>query len=187
MAFSERKNILIIGGARSGKSDYAQELAMSLPQPVLFVATAEAGDEEMRQRVQAHRKKRPATWKTLEAPASVGDQIRNEIGSIPTVIIDCITLLVNNVFNKHTGPDGEITDSNPIERDLTSEIESLVECMNEVNASFIVVTNEVGQGLVPASSMSRLYRDMLGKTNRMLAQNMEEVYMMIAGLPVKIK
>ncbi|MEJ2740552.1 MAG: bifunctional adenosylcobinamide kinase/adenosylcobinamide-phosphate guanylyltransferase [Dehalococcoidia bacterium] len=106
---------------------------------------------------------------------------------IPTVIIDCITLLVNNVFNKYSGPDGELTDNALVERDLTREIESLVECMNEVNASFIVVTNEVGQGLVPASSMSRLYRDMLGKTNRILAQNIEEVYMMVAGLPVKIK
>ena len=187
MAFSKHRNILIIGGARSGKSDYAQELALSLPQPVLFVATAEAGDEEMRQRIEAHREKRPATWKTLEAPASIGDRIRNEIGSIPTVIIDCITLLVNNVFNKHSGPDGELSDSGLIERDVNTEIESLVECMNKVNASFIVVTNEVGQGLVPASSMSRLYRDMLGKTNRILAKNMDEVYMIIASLPVKIK
>jgi adenosylcobinamide kinase/adenosylcobinamide-phosphate guanylyltransferase len=160
---------------------------MSFPQPVLFVATAEAGDEEMQQRIQAHRKKRPATWKTLEAPFLVGDRIRNETGSIPTVIIDCITLLVNNVFNKHTGPDGELKDSGLIEGDITAEIESLTKCMNEVNASFIVVTNEVGQGLVPASSMSRSYRDILGKTNRMLARNMDEVYMMIAGLPVKIK
>ena len=187
MAFSEHRNILIIGGARSGKSDYAQELAMSLPQPVLFVATAEAGDEEMRQRIEAHREKRPATWKTLEAPILIGDRIQNEIGSIPTVIIDCITLLVNNVFNKYSGPDGERTGSDLIEKDVTAEIESIVECMNEVNAGFIVVTNEIGQGLVPASSMSRLYRDMLGKTNRLLAQNMEEVYMMVAGLPVKIK
>ena len=187
MAFPEHSNILIIGGARSGKSDYAQELAMSLPQPVLFVATAEAGDEEMRQRIQAHREKRPSTWKTLESPVSVGDRIRNETGSIPTVIIDCITLLVNNVFNKYTGLDGELIDSDLIEKDLTAEIESLVECMSEVNASFIVVTNEVGHGLVPASGMSRLYRDMLGKTNRVLAKNMDEVYMMVAGLPVKIK
>ena len=79
MASSEHRNILIIGGVRSGKSDYAQELAMNLPQPVLFVATAEAGDEEMRQRIQAHRKKRPATWKTLESPTDIGDRIRNEI------------------------------------------------------------------------------------------------------------
>jgi adenosylcobinamide kinase/adenosylcobinamide-phosphate guanylyltransferase len=160
---------------------------MSLSQPVLFVATAEAGDKEMRQRIKAHREKRPATWKTLEAPSLIGERIRNEIGSIPTVIIDCITLLVNNVFYNHSGPDGEFTGSDLIERDVTVEIESLVECMNEVKATFIVVTNEVGQGLVPVSSMSRSYRDMLGKTNRVLAQNMEEVYMMIAGLPVKIK
>lgn len=187
MTYPEHRNILIIGGARSGKSDYAQELAISLPQPVLFVATAEAGDDEMRQRIEAHRKKRPAAWKTLEAPVSVGDRIRDEIESIPTVIIDCITLLVNNVFNKHSGPDGELTGSDLIESDITTEIGSLIECMNEVNASFIVVTNELGQGLVPASSMSRLYRDMLGKANRILAQNMDEVYMMVAGLPLKIK
>jgi len=97
------KTVLIIGGARSGKSHYAQELARSKSGAVLFVATAEAGDEEMRQRIEEHKKARPATWRTLEVQSRVGKRIRQEIGEAQVVIVDCITLLVNNVFSQHQG------------------------------------------------------------------------------------
>ncbi|MFC1874512.1 bifunctional adenosylcobinamide kinase/adenosylcobinamide-phosphate guanylyltransferase [Chloroflexota bacterium] len=187
MADRKIRSTLIIGGARSGKSNYAQELALKMPQPVLFVATAEAGDEEMRQRIEIHKRGRPDTWRTLEATNLVGDRIQQEIGAIPTVIVDCITLLVNNVFNKFLNSGGEIDEPSLVEKDVMVEISSLVDCINQAEAEFIVVTNEVGQGLVPASNMSRLYRDLLGKANRILAQNIDDVYLMIAGLPVKIK
>ena len=181
------RHTLIIGGARSGKSDYALEFALKSPQPVLFVATAEAGDEEMRQRIDAHRRARPDTWETLEATTLVGDRIQQEVGATPTVIVDCITLLVNNVFNKYLNSGGELSEPSLVEKDVMAEIGSLVDCINQAEAGFIVVTNEVGQGLVPASNMSRLYRDLLGKANRILAQNTDDVYLMMAGLPVKIK
>ena len=91
-------NILIIGGARSGKSRFAQELALKLGEPVLFVATAEAGDEEMRRRIEEHQRSRPAAWSTLEITTHIGNQIVQNIGGAKVVIVDCVTLLVNNIL-----------------------------------------------------------------------------------------
>jgi len=180
-------NILIIGGARSGKSYFAQELAQKLGKPVLFVATAVAGDEEMRQRIEEHQRARPAVWSTLEVTAHVGNQISQKIGEAQVVIVDCITLLVNNIFSQYNDQTSEQIDTSLIEEKVTSEISELVECINHLDASFIIVTNEVGTGLVPANKMGRLYRDLLGKVNQLLAQGADEVYLMVAGLPVLIK
>lgn len=181
------KNILLIGGARSGKSRFAQELALALGKPVLFVATAEAGDEEMRQRIEEHRKARPPDWSTLEVTRHVGSRIAGAIGEAQVVIIDCITMLVNNVFSQYADQtDGHI-DALLVEREVTGEIAELIQCLNRFEARFIVVTNEVGMGLVPDNQMGRLYRDLLGKANHLLAEQADEVYLMVAGLPVKIK
>ncbi len=177
------KNILIIGGARSGKSHFVQELAQRLGKPVLFVATAVAGDEEMRQRIEEHQRARSAAWSTLEVTTHVGNQISQKIGEAQVVIVDCITLLVNNIFSQYN----EQIDASLIEKKVTSEISELVDCINRIDASFIIVTNEVGMGLVPANKMGRLYRDLLGKANQLLAQRADEVYLMVAGLPVQIK
>ena len=181
------KSVLIIGGARSGKSHFAQELALKLAKPVLFVATAVAGDEEMRQRIEEHQKARPATWSTLEVTTQVGSQISQKIGEAQVVIIDCITLLLNNIFSQYTDQTGDQIDAVLVEQETTNEISELVECINRLDATFIIVTNEVGLGLVPANPMGRLYRDLLGKANQFLAQQADEVYLMVAGLPVKIK
>ncbi len=181
------KNILIIGGARSGKSHFAQELALRLDKPVLFVATAVAGDEEMRQRIEEHQRIRPAAWSTLEVTTHVGNQISQKIGKAQVVIVDCITLLVNNIFSQYADQTSEQIDAPLIEKKVASEISELVECINHIDASFIIVTNEVGTGLVPANKIGRLYRDLLGRANQLLAQWADEVYLMVAGLPVKIK
>ena len=181
------KNTLIIGGARSGKSNYAQELALKCPQPVLFIATAEANDEEMRQRIEEHKKVRPSTWRTLEVTTHIGNRICQEIGEMQTVIVDCVTLLVNNIFSRYFNSSMELGDAAPVEKEVIAEISELVDCISQVDASFIIVTNEVGLGIVPAISMSRLYRDLLGRANQILAQHTDEVYLMVAGLPVKIK
>ena len=179
--------ILIIGGARSGKSRFAQELALKLDKPVLFVATAVAMDEEMQHRIEEHQRARPAAWSTLEVTTNVGSQISKEIGGAQVVIVDCITLLVNNIFSQYSNYAAEQIDASLIEEKLTNEINELAECINQVNASFIMVTNEVGLGLVPANRVGRLYRDLLGKANQMLAQRADEIYLMVAGLPIKIK
>ena len=177
------KSTLIIGGARSGKSRLAQELALKAGGTILFVATAEAGDEEMKQRIEKHRQKRPANWVTLEATTGIGNQIQKNIGNSKTVIIDCITLLINNIFEQYD----ETTDADVIEKAVQTEIKDVISCMGQVNASFIIVTNEIGLGIVPADGVSRLYRDLLGIANQMLAERCDEVFLLVAGLPVAIK
>jgi adenosylcobinamide kinase/adenosylcobinamide-phosphate guanylyltransferase len=178
-------NILITGGVRSGKSRFAQELALKLGEPVLFVATAEAGDEEMRRRIEEHQKARPSDWSTLEVTTHVGSQISRKLGPAQVVIVDCVTLLVGNLFNQYG--DSDPIDASLIEQELNAEIGELVDCIGRSNASFVIVTNEVGTGLVPDNQVGRLYRDLLGKANQMLAQVADEVYLMVAGLPVLIK
>jgi len=182
-----KRCILIIGGARSGKSHFALELAARSSEAVLFVATAVAGDEEMRRRIEEHRRLRPATWSTLEVTTDIGSQIKQKVGEIRVVIVDCITLLVNNIFNQYSQQIDEQIDASLIEKEVTGEIDKLVECIADIDASFIIVTNEVGSGLVPANKVSRLYRDLLGKANQILAAYADEVYLMAAGLPVPIK
>jgi adenosylcobinamide kinase/adenosylcobinamide-phosphate guanylyltransferase len=181
------KSILISGGARAGKSHFAQELALKSDQPVLFVATAEAGDPDMKDRIEKHRKSRPTSWRTLEVTTGIGNCIAKEIGGVQTVIVDCITLLVNNVFSRHCDETGEPTDTTLLEKDVMAEINELIDCLNRVKANFILVTNEVGLGIVPAYRAGRLYRDLLGKANQVLAQNVDEVYMLISGIPLRIK
>jgi adenosylcobinamide kinase/adenosylcobinamide-phosphate guanylyltransferase len=177
------KNILLTGGARSGKSKKAQELAPKAGGPVLFVATATAGDDEMQERIEMHRKFRPKDWRTLEVTTQVGNQITKNIGDAKTVIVDCITLLVNNIFEQC----GENAESKEVEKTVTVEIEELINCMKKSRANFIIVTNEVGLGIVPGDKVSRLYRDLLGKANQMLAASVDEVYFMVAGIPLRIK
>lgn len=181
------KTILITGGARSGKSYFAQELARKSGKKVLFVATAEAGDEEMRQRVKEHRRSRPPGWSTLEVTTNVGNQILKKAGGAEMVIVDCITMLVNNIFNHLADRTVEQIDTARAEQEVTREIGGLIDCFKRLDAVFIVVTNEIGLGLVPANPIDRLYRDLLGKANHLLAEQVDEVYLMVAGLPVRIK
>jgi len=179
-------NILVIGGVRSGKSGFAQELALEQGEPVLFVATATAGDEEMAQRIEQHQRARPATWSTLEITTHIGSQIPGKIGKAQLVIVDCIALLVGNIFSKYSHQEEQI-DASLLEQEVTAEISELIDCINRIDAGFIIVTNEVGTGLVPPSKVARLYRDLLGKANQRLAEVSDEVYLMVAGLPVRIK
>jgi len=154
---------------------------------VLFVATAQPGDEEMRTRIEAHRRSRPAGWLTLEAPSHAGTQIAQEAGNAELVIIDCLTLLVSNVMGNFVSPSGDEVDILLAEKAVSSELDELLLCLKKVKAGFLIVTNEVGLGLVPDNALGRAYRDLLGKANQQLANVADEVYFMVAGIPVKIK
>ncbi len=180
-------NILITGGARSGKSSHAQEMAIRSGKSVLFAATAEIGDDEMRRRIEAHRQSRPAEWRTLEAPENVGQRIKAEIGASQLVLLDCITLLVSNAIGKFLSNDGTDIDEAKAESAVMQEINGIRDCLRSVKADFLIVTNEVGLGLVPDNRLGRVYRDLLGKSNQILAQEVDEIYFMIAGLPLKVK
>lgn len=179
------KLILVTGGARSGKSQYVLEQGVKTGKPVLFVATAEPGDEEMHARIEKHKKNRPANWKTLEARTNAGIEIEKNIGDAQTVIIDCITMLTNNIFMDHLS--GKKFNESKLEAALDAEIEGILACVTKFKAKFFIVTNEVGMGIVPEHPMSRLYRDMLGKVNQKLAKEASEVYLFVAGIPMRLK
>jgi adenosylcobinamide kinase/adenosylcobinamide-phosphate guanylyltransferase len=181
------KSILITGGARSGKSRFALELARKTAGPVLFVATAVAGDREMHERIQKHRKERPSDWRLLETASDIGSRIEQTIGDAGVVIIDCITMLINNIFSQYDDHEFEEIDASLLEQQVVAEVTGLMDCMKKFDSTFIAVTNEVGFGLVPDNRMGRLYRDSLGRANQLLAGYTDEVYLMVAGIPVKIE
>ena len=171
----------ILGGARSGKSRFAQELAAKLGKRVLFVATCEPLDEEMSARIEAHKRSRSPTWKTLETPTDVAKAMRGKIGDAEVVIIDCLTLLISNLMGT------EDIDAETLEKKVTAELEELVAFMRTTEAHFIIVSNEVGLGLVSPYPAGRVYRDALCMANQMLAKHADEVYFMVAGIAIALK
>ena len=174
--------ILILGGARSGKSDYAEKLAGQLGRRVLYIATAEAKDDEMIARVAAHRQARPAEWQTLEAPRQVGAALASIQGTPEVLLLDCMTLLVSNIILAlETKPQTEI------ETAVYNEIEAMLDAREKLGVPLVVVSNEVGLGLVPPYELGRTYRDVLGRANQHLAALADQVLFMIAGLPLVIK
>jgi len=178
--------VFILGGARSGKSRFAQSMAAKLGKKVLFVATGEPLDEEMTLRIKEHKRIRPKNWRTLEIGIKVGQKLKVHIGDTEVVLLDCLTLLISNVFlNKVKNL--EKMNFAEAEKQVMVEVEELIECIDECKGNFIVVSNEVGLGLVSENKLGRIYRDLLGKANQLLAQHATEVYFMVSGIPVKIK
>jgi len=177
---ADKRIILILGGARSGKSSHAQQLAGKKGGRVLFCATAQPLDGEMRERIQAHRKSRPPGWDTLEAKDGLAAALEGVAGKYDTVIIDCITLLVANCM-------GETIDQGAAEKAVDDEVDGLVESMRRSDCSFVLVSNEAGSGIVPDNRLARVYRDALGKANQRLALAADQVILMTAGLPLKLK
>jgi adenosylcobinamide kinase/adenosylcobinamide-phosphate guanylyltransferase len=173
---------LILGGARSGKSNYAQSLLQAAGKPVLFVATAEAGDDEMAQRIAAHRLGRPTDWITLEAPTRVGPVIR-DAAATPYVLLDCMTLLASNVLMACPEP----VDEKLFEQKMDRELDELMAAYQSHPGEWVIVSNEVGLGLVPPYPLGRIYRDGLGKVNQKLAQLADRVIFMVSGLPMTVK
>jgi len=182
---------LVLGGARSGKSAFAQQLATELGESVLFVATASPLDEEMAERIAAHREARPSSWRTAEAALRVGAAVREtvlESGGAGVVVLDCLTLLVSNCL---MAADRSQADGAPKRADaatlLEEELASLLEETRVCGAHLIVVSNEVGMGIVPPYPLGRRYRDLLGEANQRLAEAAAAVYLLVAGIPVELK
>jgi adenosylcobinamide kinase/adenosylcobinamide-phosphate guanylyltransferase len=176
------KLTFILGGARSGKSDYARRLAEKRGGRVTFIATATASDDEMAARIAAHRRERPAGWVTREIPSSVAAALEAESIQTDTVLLDCLTLLVGNLLLQDGGPNPDDEAAARIE----TEVDDLLTTVQESNANWIVVSNEVGAGLVPPYPSGRIYRDLLGRANQRFARRADEVFWMVAGIPVPI-
>ena len=174
-----RELILILGGARSGKSALAELLA-SQQERVLFVATAEALDSEMERRIAAHRSQRPSEWKTLEEPLDPAFAIQAVVDGYEICLLDCLTLWVSNLLLK-------MEDNPNMEREILGEVKRLLEVYEESSATWIVVSNEVGLGVVPPTPLGRLYRDALGRVNQAIAARADRVYLTVAGLALDVK
>jgi len=174
------KIILLLGGARSGKSTRAQQMASKLGRRVLFCATAEALDADMQKRIKEHRRTRPESWQTLEAAYSPSAALAPVVAGYDAVIVDCITLLVSNLMGKSRVSGKRM-------QQIDKEINGLINLLQRREATYILVSNEVGMGIVPHFRMGREYRDILGKANQQLAASADEVYLMIAGISTRIK
>jgi adenosylcobinamide kinase/adenosylcobinamide-phosphate guanylyltransferase len=187
--------ILLLGGARSGKSSFAEARAVEIAgDNVLYVATAETIDEEMRLRVVKHRAARPAAWVTAEAPRNVTRAIRQARSGQRVILLDCMTVLVSNLLVDAAGPEKDPFDdprADPfdvkIKCSVMDEVDALIDFVRETDVELLVVSNEVGMGLVPPYELGRAYRDMLGRANQALAHHAVEVYLLVAGLPIKVK
>lgn len=178
-----KRLILLLGGARSGKSAFAEQWARQNGQQVLFVATAQALDDEMRERIAKHRASRPDHWVTLEAPLNVGRLIRQHGAKFDTVLLDCVTLLASNAILQLS----DDCTQEQADAAVLSEIDGLLEAYKMSKATWLVVSNEVGMGLVPPYRLGRLYRDALGRANQRFAQAADEVQLLVAGLPWTLK
>jgi adenosylcobinamide kinase/adenosylcobinamide-phosphate guanylyltransferase len=188
MAYMSGKCIFISGGARSGKSRFAQELASGMNRKVLFVATAEPLDIDMKARIEKHQADRPDSWITLEASTNVAAKIAEHIGDAEIVLLDCLTLLVSNVIlGEDRGFSSEEINADEAEDRVVEEIQSIIDFMQKSQATFIIVSNEVGLGVVPENRFARIYRDLLGKANQLVARYADEVYFMVSGIPIKVK
>ena len=182
---------LILGGSRSGKSTYAERLATQNSPRVAYIATAQALDEEMEARIAMHRQKRPTSWQTLEIPAGVGQAIQSDPPEVDVIILDCLTLLVSNLLlqvfpNPNELPEGQSASEKQAMELVDREISQLQEVIQGSRANWIVVSNEIGMGLVPPYPLGRIYRDLLGRTNQRLASIADQVYFMIAGIPMRL-
>lgn len=172
------KLTLILGGARSGKSDHGERLAQSLTEDVLFVATAQPFDDEMAERITRHQAQRPDHWRTVEAPTEIAAAVD---GEARVVLVDCMTLLVSNllmVLGDDLERAGEV---------VSAELDALLAQIDANDQHWIIISNEVGLGIVPVNRLTRTYRDELGRANQRLAAAADEVILMVAGLPMVVK
>ncbi len=176
--------ILVTGGSRSGKSGFALELARRFEGPRIFLATAQPLDDEMARRIAAHQRDRPAGWELREEPIHVPDALADALRSARTVIVDCVTVWMANML---LGDDSFDEGSAAVHAGVLVSGVRAAESAGGANGAVIVVTNEVGSGIVPDNALSRRFRDCAGRANQVIAREADEVYSMVAGIPIRIK
>ena len=168
--------ILILGGARSGKSSFAIKFAGEKAGKKFYLATAEPLDNEMKERIERHKKERPSSWETIEETKDIPQTLRNLRSKCDVVILDCVTLWLSNLL--HEGHD---------ESEILKITEELLSVVKENDYLLVAVSNEVGLGIVPDNGLARRFRDIAGRVNQEIASAADEVYFLLSGIPKRIK
>ncbi len=180
MSNHKNKIIFITGGAKSGKSSLALKPASLYSVKKAYIATAEPLDAEMLERIDRHKRQRGLDWDVFEEPLKIGDSIKKIMGEYPFIIIDCLTLWVSNLLTRQDN-----------ERFIEKELQKLITVLdlfhNNYGSQLIIVSNEVGMGIVPDNTLSRRFMDIAGMLNQKVAEIADEVYLTVSGIPVKIK
>ena len=169
--------ILVTGGARSGKSRFAERLALSYEPVRGYLATAEPGDAEMAARIARHQGRRGEEWETLEEPLQVEEAVTGNDGRFNVLLLDCVTLWISNLIFRCEGGAAE----------ALKRVERFTRSFDALKGPLIMVTNEVGMGIVPEHPLARSFRDLAGEANELIAARADEVYVTISGLPLKLK
>lgn len=171
-----KKIIFITGGVRSGKSRFAQQIAKTFPGPKAYLATAQALDREMKKRIARHKKSRPKAWRTLEEPVRIAEVLQSEGDNCGLILLDCLTLWLSNLMMAGWG-----------ERKILGAAARFLNAARKAPCSLILVSNEVGMGIVPENPAARLFRDLSGLIHQKAAREADEVYFLMGGLPWKMK
>lgn len=168
--------ILVTGGVRSGKSNYAQHLAKSFKSEVIYIATAEALDSDMKERIRRHKKSRDKSWVTIEEPIDVLGAVKKLSARRRVVLLDCLTLFISNLILKGLS-----------DKAIYTEVRSILKGLRLKSDAAIIVTNEVGSGIVPDSKLGRRFRDLQGRVNQIISGEADSVYLLVSGIQIKIK
>ncbi|MCR2044344.1 bifunctional adenosylcobinamide kinase/adenosylcobinamide-phosphate guanylyltransferase [Anaerosalibacter massiliensis] len=176
--------ILVTGGARSGKSSFAEKQYEN-KKDVVYIATSKVMDKEMEDRVILHKKSRPSYWRTFEG----NYDLDNAIGKEENYLLDCVTVLTSNIMYDLTKDEERISIElqKKVEDTVVNELNKLINKINDENYNLVLVTNEIGSSLVPESHIGRVFRDVQGRVNQRIASISNEVYLVCCGIPVKIK
>jgi adenosylcobinamide kinase / adenosylcobinamide-phosphate guanylyltransferase len=175
------RTIFITGGARCGKSLFAEKQAGEFGAQLCYLATAQALDSEMDERVRRHRERRGAQWSTVEEPILLSQALAQSDGSYSVILVDCLTLWLSNLLFKYENA-GEC-----IEERIYEEVQRLMSTLQGMITPVILVSNEVGMGIVPDNKLARMFRDIAGSANQELAATADEVHVVISGIPLKLK
>lgn len=177
------KIVVVTGGARSGKSSFAESYLAACTGRKAYIATAQILDDEMKERVAAHRRRRPEEWQTFEIPSGLDSALAGVLAQADAVLIDCLTLYFSNYLFTHEGEDSE-----QLQQGALQEMKAVMQIIQGTqNKTVVFVTNELGCGIVPMNRISRLYRDMIGRINQYAAGQADAVYWTVCGIPVEIK
>jgi len=168
--------ILITGGARSGKSLLGEQLAENFGAPRAYIATGEAGDREMEERIERHRLRRDSSWRTIEEPCDLTGAIRRNDSLFKVMLVDCITLWLSNLLLKYDDP-----------RKVMGEVKNLASSISSLSTPLVLISSEVGMGIISDNRLARIFCDLSGEANQLLAKSADEVHVTISGLPLRLK